>query len=189
MQYPPLLLGSQSPRRAQLLQQLGLRFRQKGAALDEHYPAHLQSAAIAEYLAQAKIQALAAERREDEILLCADTVVWCAGQSLEKAQNAQQAEAMLRQLSGRSHEVISAFCLWTPQKEILVSDSCRVHFRALSEAEIKYYVSQYQPFDKAGAYGIQEWIGMVGIPKIEGSYFTVMGLPTHRLIESLNHWH
>lgn len=186
--YPPLLLGSQSPRRAQLLRDLGLRFRQKGAAIDERYPAHLQGAAIAEFLAQAKAQALQKHWREGEVLLCSDTVVWCEGQSLEKAADAEEAKAMLRQLSGKKHEVISALCLWSPEKELLHSDRCVVHFRTLSEAEIEHYVNQYQPFDKAGAYGIQEWIGMIGIPKIEGSYFTVMGLPTHLLIAALNDW-
>lgn len=186
--YPPLLLGSQSPRRAQLLRDLGLRFRQKGAEIDERYPAQLQGAAIAEFLAQAKAQALQKYWRAGEVLLCSDTVVWCEGQSLEKAADAGEAKAMLRQLSGKKHEVISALCLWSPEKELLLSDRCVVHFRTLSEAEIEHYVDQYQPFDKAGAYGIQEWIGMIGIPKIEGSYFTVMGLPTHLLIAALNDW-
>ncbi len=184
-QNTPILLGSQSPRRAQLLEALGLNFRQEKADLDEHYPNNLKGAEIAEYLAQAKAEALADNRRPEEILICSDTVVWNKGESLEKAANRAEALEMLRKLSGCEHEVITAVCCIAPEGTSTFSDSCKVRFRELDEAEISYYVDEYQPFDKAGAYGIQEWIGLSAIEAIEGSYFTVMGLPTHRIVKYL----
>lgn len=183
-----LVLGSQSPRRASLLEELGLPFRQISGTLEENYDPALRGAAIAEFLAQAKAEALSGQIASDEILLCSDTVVWCEGASLAKAQNPTEARAMLQKLSGRSHRVITALCLWSFSKKVVLSDSCTVHFRTLSNAEIDYYLAHFHPYDKAGAYGIQEWIGMVGIEKIEGSFFTVMGLPTHRLVAELAHW-
>jgi len=184
-QNSPLLLGSQSPRRAQLLEALGLQFRQAKANLEEHYPPQLKGAQIAEYLAEAKADALAKERADDEILICSDTVVWNKGESLEKAANREEAMQMLLKLSGSDHEVITAVCCIAPEGRTVFSDTCKVRFRELDEAEILYYVDEFKPYDKAGAYGIQEWIGLAAIEAIEGSYFTVMGLPTHRIVEYL----
>lgn len=189
MSYPftpyRLVLGSQSPRRAHLLRALGLPFRQLRADIDETHPPELTGREIAEYLARQKAHALRDQLAADELLITSDTVVMCDETHLAKGQNESAARAMLEQLSGRSHEVITGLCLASRQEERCLSDRTAVHFRPLSDAEIDHYLSQYNPYDKAGAYGIQEWIGMVGITGIEGSYFTVMGLPTHRLVEEL----
>tara|TARA_B100001115_G_C15818432_1_gene406599 strand:- start:1024 stop:1605 length:582 start_codon:yes stop_codon:yes gene_type:complete len=184
-QESPILLGSQSPRRAQLLKDLGLKFRQCKADLDEVYPAELKAGAIAEFLAEAKADFLSAERQDHEILICSDTVVWNKGQSLEKAANREEALAMLAALSGGEHEVITGVCCIAPEGKTVFSDVCKVRFRAMDQAEMEYYVDTYKPYDKAGAYGIQEWIGLAAIEAIEGSFFTVMGLPSHRIVNYL----
>lgn len=184
-QESPILLGSQSPRRAQLLKDLGLHFRQIKADIEEVYPAQLQGAAIAEFLAEAKAKVVSAERQKEEILICSDTVVWNQGQSLEKAQNREEALSMLKALSGKEHEVITGVCCIAPEGKYVFSDACRVKFREMDLAEMEYYIDHYQPFDKAGAYGIQEWIGLAAIESISGSFFTVMGLPTHRIVTYL----
>ncbi len=184
-QKTPILLGSQSPRRAQLLEALGLQFRLKKANIKEDYPAHLKAEQIAEFLAEAKAEALLNERNQNEVLICSDTVVWNQGESLEKASNRNEAIEMLQKLSGRNHEVITGVCCWGPEGKTTFSDVCKVYFREIDQKEIEFYIDQYQPFDKAGAYGIQEWIGLSAIERIEGSYFTVMGLPTHQIVEYL----
>jgi septum formation protein len=183
-----LVLGSQSPRRQQLLQQMGYAFRCLTANVDEENHPDLGPAALAEYLAQKKAEALIPQLEENEILITSDTIVWSQGQSLAKAENVAEAKAMLEQLSGGSHQVISGLCIVDRHKKLLLHDTVTVHFATLSPAIIEYYIKQYQPFDKAGAYGIQEWIGLIGIEKIEGSYFTVMGLPTHQLFTALSNW-
>lgn len=180
-----IVLGSRSPRRAQLLKDLGLQFRQISTDVEEHYPPELEGPAIAAHLAELKSRALREQVREGELLLTSDTVVWCQGVHLAKAADASEARAMLRQLSGQEHEVITGLSLWSPRHEVTITDTTRVTFRVLQDWEIDYYLQHFQPYDKAGAYGIQEWIGMIGISAIEGSYFTVMGLPTHRLVEEL----
>lgn len=184
-QESPILLGSKSPRRAQLLQALGLRYRLIKADIEEHYPEHLKGAEIAEYLAQLKAETLASQRQDEEILICSDTVVWNKGESLEKASSREEALEMLRKLSGSQHEVITGVCCIAPEGKQVFSDSCKVFFREIDQEEMVYYVDKYQPFDKAGAYGIQEWIGLSFIEKIYGSYFTVMGLPTHLISQYL----
>ncbi len=183
-----ILLGSQSPRRAQLLKELGLHFRQIGSHIDESYPGDLNGSEIAEFLAQAKGRSLQNQRRTDEILICSDTVVWIEGKSLEKAQDKLEAQEMLEELSGKSHQVISGVFMSDGEKELLFHDKTIVHFNELKPKTIEHYIEQFKPFDKAGAYGIQEWIGMLGIRSIEGSYFTVMGLPTHLIVEHLQNW-
>lgn len=183
-----ILLGSQSPRRAALLEEMGLQFRQAPADIKEHYPADLKGSEIAEYLAAKKAEALKDLRKSHEILLCSDTVVWLENQSLEKASNRDEAMEMLTALSGKTHEVITGLYLGDGSKEILLHDRTKVKFKSLSLAEIEYYIEHFKPFDKAGAYGIQEWIGMIGIEAIEGSYFTVMGLPCHRIAAELQKW-
>ncbi len=180
-----LILGSKSPRRKELLEALGLSFKQVNIDVDEIYPDSLEGAEIAEFLACLKARGYS-ELAENELLICSDTVVWCNNESLAKAKDADEAKAMLEKLSySKTHEVISAICLKTKDFEIVFSDSCKVEFKELSKEEIEYYINTFQPYDKAGAYGIQEWIGMIGIQKIEGSYFTVMGLPTHLLYQNL----
>lgn len=180
-----LVLGSQSPRRASLLQALGLPFEQRSADLDETHSPQLQGEAIALHLAEEKAHALRDGLNAREILLTSDTVVWDGQKSLVKPEHEEEAVAFLKHLSGSSHQVISAICLADKEQLFSLSDSTEVHFKELSEAEIKHYVRHYQPYDKAGAYGIQEWIGMIGIERINGSYFTVMGLPTHLVFPAL----
>jgi septum formation protein len=181
-----LILASKSPRRKALLDAMGFSFETRSKETAEDYPTHLQASEIAEYLAQKKALAFKDELKPNEIILSSDTVVWCEGKSLEKASNAKEAAEMLRFLSGKQHAVITGVCLYSLEKTVLFSDTVNVHFRALTEQEIQHYIGAYQPFDKAGAYGIQEWIGMIGIERIEGSYFTVMGLPTHLVYAELN---
>ncbi len=183
-----LVLGSKSPRRQQLLRDLGFEFTVQTQEIEENYPSHLQGAAIAEYLALKKAQAFSSVLNSNQMVLCSDTVVWLNGESLAKASNESEAREMLQKLSGQSHQVITAFCLLSQDKTVCKSDSTLVQFKKLSEQEIEHYITHYQPFDKAGAYGIQEWIGMWGIEKIEGSYFTVMGLPTHLVAQELLHF-
>lgn len=174
-----LVLGSKSPRRQQLLRDMGYTFELRTADTDESHPADLDGVEIAETLAVKKAEALQATLADNEIVLCSDTVVWCNHEHLAKAENEEEARKMLRSLSGHSHGVITGVCLLSTGHREVFSDVVKVYFNELEEEQIDHYIQRYQPYDKAGAYGIQEWIGMIGIPKIEGSYFTVMGLPTH----------
>ncbi len=180
-----LILGSKSPRRQQLLKDLGFEFSSKYLEVDEAYPPYLQGAEIAEYLAYKKAEAFLPKLDDNEVILTSDTVVWCNGESLAKAENETEARHMLQKISGRSHEVITGVCISSNSKTVTFSDTCLVHFATLSDEEIEFYIKNFKPFDKAGAYGIQEWIGMWAIQKIEGSYFTVMGLPTHLVAQAL----
>lgn len=183
MQFLPpskkLILASKSPRRQQLLRDLGYDFEVRTMDVNEDHDPNLNGVEIAEHLAEKKAKAFEDQLAENEIVLTSDTVVWCQGESLAKADDEDHARQMLMKLSGTSHEVITGVCLLSQQKSVVFSDTTQVYFREISEEEINFYISHYRPFDKAGAYGIQEWIGMWAIQKIEGSYFTVMGLPTH----------
>lgn len=189
MQFLPegkkLILASKSPRRQQLIRDLGYIFEVRTKEVEEDHPLHLNGTEIAEYLAEKKADAFTGEMAPGEILLTSDTVVWCSGESLAKAKTEEEAVEMLRKISNRSHEVITGVCLLSNDKKVVFSDTTKVFFRALSDEEIIYYVRNFKPFDKAGAYGIQEWIGMWAIEKIEGSFFTVMGLPTHLIYPML----
>ncbi len=180
-----LILGSKSPRRQQLLKELGLQFEVRTKEVKENYPQHLKGFEIAEFLAEKKSNAFLSSLDENEIVLTSDTVVWCNGESLEKARNEEEALQMLMKISGKTHEVITGVCLQSLDKKIVFHDTVKVHFMEMSRKTMEYYVQNYQPFDKAGAYGIQEWLGMVAIKGIEGSFFTVMGLPTHRILEKI----
>ncbi len=180
-----LILASKSPRRQQLLKDLGYSFEVRTSEVNEEHPEDLDGRQIAEYLAAKKAEAFWGELADNEILLTSDTVVWCNGESLAKAGTADHAAEMLHKISGRSHEVITGVCLLSNSQKVVFSDTTKVFFREISEEEINYYIEHYRPFDKAGAYGIQEWIGMWAIEKIEGSFFTVMGLPTHMIATML----
>lgn len=179
-----LILASSSPRRKELLGKLGLQFEVKVKDVPEEYPDHLQRQEVAEYLANHKAEAYLADL-QDEILITADTIVCLDNMVLNKPADAVDAIRMLRHLSGQVHEVITGVCLLSQDKKDLFHDVTRVHFRELSDAEINYYVQTYEPYDKAGAYGAQEWMGMVAIDRIEGSYFNVMGLPVHQVYSHL----
>lgn len=179
-----VLLASASPRRQQFLKDMGLEFELHVRPINEVYPDSLQGQEIAEYLALNKAAAFP-DLQDNQLLITADTIVWFQNRILEKPANSQEAVAMLQRLSGNTHTVYSSVCLTTTQKQRLQCDHTQVWFKKLTDAEITYYVENYQPFDKAGGYGIQEWIGTVGVTRIEGSYNTVMGLPTHLLYELL----
>ena len=180
-----LILGSASPRRKMFLEQLGLEFEVRTKAVEEVYPQELQAGEIPEFLAKLKAAPFRGELGEREILITSDTVVWHQGVSLAKAADRAQAVQMLQTLSGDWHQVISSVCITTLEVQKVRTATTRVRFRQLSREEIEYYVDGYRPHDKAGAYGIQEWIGLVGIVEIQGSHPNVVGLPTHLLYETL----
>lgn len=181
-----LILASNSPRRKQLLASLGLSFEQQVLPdLDETYPAHLQGGDIAEHIARAKAQAYLPTLQENDLLLTADTIVYNEGKVYGKPQNREEACAMLVELSGKTHHVYTGVCLATTQWQRSFATDTKVSFATLSQDEIAYYVDTFQPYDKAGAYGIQEWIGYVAVENIEGSYFNVMGLPIQRIYQEL----
>ena len=186
-----ILLGSQSPRRRELLAGLDVDFRVVAIDADEHYPEGLQGGEIPYFISRAKAEAYGEPLAEDEVLLTADTIVWVPGEGgrggvmLGKPKDEEEARRMLRMLSGRMHAVYTGVTLRTREGMQTITDKTEVWFRALTEEEIDYYVAKYQPLDKAGAYGVQEWIGYVGVTKIVGSYFNVMGLPVERVWENI----
>lgn len=181
-----IVLGSKSPRRRELLAGLDIDFEVVNIDADERFPASLEGEDIPVYISRAKARAYASQLGADDLLITADTIVWCDGQVLGKPKDEEDAKAMLRSLSGKTHQVYTGVCL-TRQEGEVEALSCRtdVTFRELSEEEIDYYVSHYRPLDKAGAYGIQEWIGYVACTNLEGSYFNVMGLPVEQLYVAL----
>ena len=179
------VLASKSPRRQELLKGIVPEFDIMLRDTAESYPDTLQGAQIVEHLAKLKASAFEGELAENLLLITADTIVWVDNQVLGKPKNRTVAIEMLHQLSGRKHTVYTGVCLKTTQKERVFSAATDVYFRQLSDDEIAYYVDTYKPFDKAGSYGIQEWIGYVGIERIDGSYFNVMGLPVQRLYQEL----
>ncbi|MBT8205283.1 MAG: septum formation protein Maf [Eudoraea sp.] len=180
-----IILASGSPRRKELLAEMGLSFELRLKTVEESYPDHLKGEQIPSYLAKKKAQLYQGELKANEILITADTVVWHIDSSLEKPGNREEAFEMLQALSGNWHEVITSVCICTKDSTQLVSDLTRVKFADLSPEEIAYYIDKYKPFDKAGAYGIQEWLGLVGIEEIAGSYTNVVGLPTQKLYKAL----
>jgi septum formation protein len=181
-----LILASQSPRRQLLLKDLGMEFETMDPNVDEVYPAGLSPVQIAIYLAELKA-AIFDKKLLDEktIVITADTIVSLGDEILGKPSDSKEAVVMLQKLSGRKHDVITAVCLKSKNKQIVFHTLSSVYFKILSREEIDYYVVNFQPFDKAGGYGIQEWIGYIGINRIEGSFFNVMGLPVKELYEQL----
>ena len=181
-----ILLASGSPRRKELMDILGIPYRVVDPShSDETYPAGLEGSAIAVYLAAHKSRSYVGEVGEREILLTADTVVWHEGSELGKPAGREEAVAMLESLSGTTHQVYTGVCLRSPLKTSEFSVCTDVTFGQLTREEIGYYVDRYEPYDKAGAYGIQEWIGHVGVERINGSYFNVMGLPVQKLYSEI----
>lgn len=181
-----IILASASPRRQALIKDLGVDYTIIERAVDEHYPAHLKGAEIAIYLSKLKASAFSLkEIPEDHILITADTIVSLDNHILSKPKDFDHARQILTQLSDRTHEVITGVCLKSNKKEVSFSASTKVTFKALSDEEINYYIEKFRPYDKAGAYGIQEWIGFIAIKKIEGSFYNVMGLPIQRLYDEL----
>lgn len=180
-----LVLASESPRRQQLLRELGLEFEVRPSFLEEFYPEELGMTAIPVYLAELKADALKNEMKENELLITADTIVWKDDQVMNKPKSRDDAIAMLKSLSGARHQVITGMHLMSANKKVSFHAVTEVSFDELSDDEITYYVDHYSPYDKAGAYGIQEWIGYVGINRINGSFYNVMGLPIHKLYQHL----
>jgi len=176
-----LILASASPRRRQLMEEAGFVFRSGAVDFDEVWPSELKGAKIAEYLAEGKAEAWNEKIRPGQIVITADTIVWCHGEILGKPSSPAEAAHFLRLLSGCEHEVITAMCLRDFSRKHTFSVSTLVTFRELSDEEIGYYIEKYHPFDKAGAYGIQEWIGLRGITRIDGSYYNVVGMPVSDL--------
>jgi septum formation protein len=177
-----IILASKSPRRQQLLTEIGLIFRTVNhLEMEEVYPAALHGEEIPVYLARAKATFYESLIDHNTLLITADTIVWLENEIIGKPAGTEDAVAMLMKLSGNMHEVFTGVCIKTATQEKLFHASSRVFFRNISEEEIRYYVNAYKPFDKAGAYGVQEWIGYVGVERIEGSFFNVMGLPVQKL--------
>jgi septum formation protein len=180
-----IILASKSPRRHELMKGLGIPFEVRTKEVNEDFDPALQGAEIPLFLAEKKADAFKSDLTEDEILVTSDTVVWLGNHVFNKPENVEEAVAMITELSGRTHEVITAFCLTSPEKQVVVSETTKVHFGLVEREAIEWYVSEFKPFDKAGAYGIQEWIGYVGIEKIEGSFYNVMGFPTRLFYNEL----
>ena len=183
-----LILASASPRRRQLLEEAGFKFRTATVDFEEIWPSHLRGREIAEYLATGKASARKEAIRPGQIIITADTVVWCRDTVLGKPADNKEAMKFLRLLSGCEHEVITGICLRDTKRQHTFSVTTSVRFRNLSEEEIIYYVENYRPLDKAGAYGIQEWIGLRGITRIEGSYYNVVGMPVSDLYTQMLHF-
>jgi len=180
-----IILASGSPRRQELFKELGLKFNIKVKSIEESYASNLKEEEITNYLSKLKASAFDGELSKNDILITSDTIVWLNNKALEKPKNKQQAIDMLQHLSGTNHKVITSVCIKTMDTENVFFDTTTVHFKNLSLKEIEYYVDNYKPYDKAGAYGIQEWIGFIGVTSLEGSYFNVMGLPVQKLYEEL----
>lgn len=181
-----IILGSNSPRRKELLAGLDIEFTvDTGNTFEEVYTPETPPEQIPELLSEGKSYGFHRGLADDEILITSDTLVLCAEMVMGKPRSREEAIAMLKVLSGRDHKVITAITIRDSVRCHTVSDTALVHFKSLSGDEIEYYVDTYKPFDKAGAYGIQEWIGYMGIDRIEGSYFTIMGLPVHLVYQEL----
>ena len=180
-----IVLGSQSARRQQLLKGLDIDFEIKTLDnTEEIFPADMPAGEVAPYLARRKAEALQ-PLADDELLITADTVVVVDGKIYGKPSDKEEARSMLQTLSGRMHEVITGVAITTAERSVVFSVSTKVWFTHISTEDIDYYIERYRPFDKAGSYGIQEWIGFVGIERIEGSFYNVMGLPIHRIYRVL----
>lgn len=181
-----IILASGSPRRQQFFKELGLDFEIRLKPVKEEYPHRLRHFEISDYLAQLKALPFKEELKKNDILITSDTIVWHDEKALGKPRSHEEAFQMIASMSDQTHDVITSVCFTTSHSQKTVNAITKVSFKALSDEEINYYIETYKPFDKAGAYGIQEWIGQIGIVKIEGSYTNVVGLPTHLVYKTLN---
>ena len=179
-----IILASNSPRRQQFLKDIGLDFRIKTHSVDEIFPEELKAAEISDYLVKLKAEPFK-YLTEKQLVITADTIVWHNNQCLGKPKDRAEAVQMLQQLSGEAHQVVTSVAFTQAHQQMVIHQVSTVYFKALTAAEIDYYIDNYQPFDKAGAYGIQEWIGTVGIEKIEGSYTNIVGLPVAQVLATL----
>ena len=180
-----IILASGSPRRQQFFKEMDLHYTIRLKEIEEIYPKHLQAEEITNFLAELKASAFENELKENDILVTSDTIVWLKGKALGKPKDYDDSFQMLQQLANQTHEVITSFCLKSIDKTEVFHCVTKVTFSDLSDEAIQYYLDNYQPFDKAGSYGIQDWIGLIGISKIEGSYTNVVGLPTEMLFQKL----
>ena len=180
-----LILASGSPRRQQFFKDLDLDFEIRLKEIEEIYPNYLKAHEITDYLAVLKANAFEGELNENEILVTSDTIVWHNNKALGKPKDYDDSFQILKTLSNETHEVITSVCFKTSKKSTVFHEITQVTFSILSDESIHYYLKNYQPFDKAGAYGIQEWIGFIGVSKIEGSYANVMGMPTNKVFDYL----
>jgi len=180
-----IILASKSPRRQQLLSDLGLKFSVQSMDIPEEFPEGLEKIEVPVYLAELKAEAFRPLLKNNQLVITADTIVWLDGNVLNKPTDYNDGFRMLKNLSGKKHQVITGVCLLSTKKKVSFHALTDVWFKPLSDEEIQYYLERYQPYDKAGAYGIQEWIGYIGIYRIEGSFFNVMGLPVQSVYEHL----
>ncbi|ALU74857.1 septum formation inhibitor Maf [Tenacibaculum dicentrarchi] len=180
-----VILASKSPRRQQLIKDLNIPFIIKTKEVEEIYPEDLKGTEIADFLAALKAEPFKDELTQTDLLITSDTIVWHNNKALGKPKDYNDAFKMLKNLSDNTHQVITSICISNKNFKKIFNDSTTVTFKKLSDDEVHYYIENFQPFDKAGAYGIQEWIGKVAITKIEGSYFNVMGFPIHKLYKEL----
>ncbi len=183
-----IILASGSPRRQQFFKDLDLDFEIRIKEIDEIYPENLQVAEITNYLAELKSLAFDGEIAENEIVITSDTLVWLNGKALGKPKDYNDAFEILKSISGATHQVFTSVCFATKDFRKTIFDETKVTFKVLKDTEIHYYLEHYKPFDKAGAYGIQEWIGLIGITKIDGSYSNVVGLPTEKVYDFLKNF-
>ncbi len=181
-----LILASGSPRRQAFFKDLDLDVEIRLKPVNETYPETLSHFEISDFLAQLKAKPFEHELKPKDILITSDTIVWHKNKALGKPKDAKDACSTLEGLSNSTHEVITSVCFTTLQQQLVINSTTKVTFKPLTSAEIRYYVENYAPLDKAGSYGIQDWIGQIGVTKIEGSYFNVMGLPTHLVYKTLN---
>ncbi len=181
-----IILASGSPRRQQFFKDLGWEIEIRLKPIVEEFPPNLNNVEITDYLAQLKSTPFLDGLNAGEILITSDTIVWHNFKALGKPNNSEEAFKMIKSLSDSTHEVITSVCFTTLNFQETINCTTNVTFKEFSDEEITYYVETFKPFDKAGAYGIQEWLGLIGVTKIEGSYFNVMGLPTHLVYETLN---
>lgn len=180
-----IILASGSPRRQQFFKEMDLHYSIRLKEIEEIYPDHLQAEEITNFLAELKANAFENELKENDVLVTSDTIVWLNGKALGKPKDYDDAFQMLQQLANQTHEVITSVCLKSIDKVEIFHCVTKVTFGNLSDESIRYYLDNYKPFDKAGSYGIQDWIGLIGISKIEGSYTNVVGLPTEMLFQKL----
>ena len=180
-----IILASASPRRQAFFKDLGLAFEIRLKPIEETFPEHLEHHEISDYLAELKAAPFENELEEKDILVTSDTIVWHEGKALGKPLDEQDAYNMIRSLSGQTHDVITSVCLKSKYKKTIVNCTTKVTFKDLTDEEIWFYITNYKPMDKAGAYGIQEWIGYIGVTHIEGSFFNVVGMPVHLVYEAL----
>ncbi|TPG37621.1 Maf-like protein [Flavobacterium pectinovorum] len=181
-----IILASGSPRRQQFFKDLNLDFKIRLKDIEEIYPPELKGVEITDYLAELKANAFEGELKENEILVTSDTIVWHQNKALGKPKNAEEAFEMIKSMSNATHDVITSVCFKTSTASTLLHDITKVTFNDLSDEAILYYIENYKPYDKAGAYGIQEWFGFMAVAKVEGSYTNVMGLPTAKVYEYLS---